>query len=313
MGQSAEELRYEIADTRAELGQTLDAIGDRVSPGRMIERRKNRFVLGMRSAKDRIMGTATDAGNAVTDRAQGVGGGIAETAGSAVDTVRNAPEAARQQAQGNPVMAGAVAFGLGFLAAAFPPSRTEEQPREQAMDKAEPVKRQLMESGQEVAEHLKDSAAEAVEQVKQTATEGAGQVADTAKEASQTTKDAVRDAAETTPGGHEPLTRPHSAAMAVRFGCRSAEPLPSPPTWGGQRRGRTPTAAAGSRGGGSWRSSAGGCSLPRCWRRTWCAISCRGFRCGIWARCWRSGSPRRLLRWRRGEPSCAGRLWVCRC
>ena len=44
MGQSAEELRYEIADTRAELGQTLDAIGDRVSPGRMIERRKNRFV-----------------------------------------------------------------------------------------------------------------------------------------------------------------------------------------------------------------------------------------------------------------------------
>ena len=73
MGQSAEELRYEIADTRAELGQTLDAIGDRVSPGRMIERRKNRFVVGMRSAKDRIMGTASDAGTAVTDRVQGVG------------------------------------------------------------------------------------------------------------------------------------------------------------------------------------------------------------------------------------------------
>ena len=199
MGQSAEELRYEIADTRAELGQTLDAIGDRVSPGRMIERRKNRFVVGMRSAKDRMMGTATDAGHAVTEGAQGVGEGIADTAGSAVDTVRSAPQAARQQAQGNPVMAGAVAFGLGFLvAAAFPPSRTEEQLAEQAMDKAEPVKRQLMESGQEVAEHLKDSAAEAAEQVKQAATEGAGQVADTAKEASQTTKDAVRDAAETT-------------------------------------------------------------------------------------------------------------------
>ena len=75
MGQSAEELRYEIADTRAELGQTLDAIGDRVSPGRMIERRKNRFVVGMRSAKDRIMGTASDAGHAVTDGVQGVGEG----------------------------------------------------------------------------------------------------------------------------------------------------------------------------------------------------------------------------------------------
>ena len=314
MGQSAEELRYEIADTRAELGQTLDAIGDRVSPGRMIERRKNRFVLGMRSAKDRIMGTATDAGNAVTDRAQGVGGGIAETAGSAVDTVRNAPEAARQQAQGNPVMAGAVAFGLGFLvAAAFPPSRTEEQLAEQAMDKAEPVKRQLMESGQEVAEHLKDSAAEAVEQVKQTATEGAGQVADTAKEASQTTKDAVRDAAETTPGGHEPLTRPHSAAMAVRFGCRSAEPLPSPPTWGGQRRGRTSTRGRGL--SGRWLVAIVGWGLfvaallaahlvrdqlpwvPMWYLGTLLAIGvAAGGCCGGVA----------------GEPR-AGRLWVCRC
>ena len=33
MGQSAEELRQEIAGTRADLGDTLDAIGDRVSPG----------------------------------------------------------------------------------------------------------------------------------------------------------------------------------------------------------------------------------------------------------------------------------------
>jgi len=206
MGQSAEELRYEIADTRAELGQTLDAIGDRVSPGRMIERRKNRFVVGMRSAKDRIMGTASDASHAVTDRVQGVGDGITDTAGSAVETVRGAPEAARQQAQGNPMMVGAVAFGIGFLvAAAFPPSRTEEQLAEQAMEKAEPVKQQLMESGQEVAEHLKESATEAVGQVKQTATESAGQVADTAKEATQATKDAVRDAADHSPGGHEPV------------------------------------------------------------------------------------------------------------
>ena len=83
----------------------------------MIERRKNRFVVGMRSAKDRTMGTGSDASHAVTDRVQGVGEGIADTAGSAVDTVRSAPEAARQQAQGNPMMAGAVAFGLGFLVA----------------------------------------------------------------------------------------------------------------------------------------------------------------------------------------------------
>ena len=41
MGQSADELRHDIEATRGQLGETLDAIGDRVSPGRMIERRKN--------------------------------------------------------------------------------------------------------------------------------------------------------------------------------------------------------------------------------------------------------------------------------
>ena len=85
------------------------------------------------------------------------------------------------------MMAGAVAFGVGFLvAAAFPPSRAEEQLAEQAMDKAEPLKQQLMESGQEVAEHLKESATEAVEPGQADGDGGAGQVADTAKEAAQT-------------------------------------------------------------------------------------------------------------------------------
>ena len=43
MGQDAEELRREIEASRAEMSNTLDAIGDRVSPGRVIERRKNRM------------------------------------------------------------------------------------------------------------------------------------------------------------------------------------------------------------------------------------------------------------------------------
>ena len=42
MGQTAEQLKEQIAGTRDDLSETLDAIGDRVSPGRVIERRKNR-------------------------------------------------------------------------------------------------------------------------------------------------------------------------------------------------------------------------------------------------------------------------------
>ena len=47
MGQSPEELKQDVESTRADLSDTLDAIGDRVSPGRMIERRKNRMRQGL--------------------------------------------------------------------------------------------------------------------------------------------------------------------------------------------------------------------------------------------------------------------------
>ena len=42
MGQSTEELKRDIEHTRADMSGTLDAIEDRVSPSRMIQRRKNR-------------------------------------------------------------------------------------------------------------------------------------------------------------------------------------------------------------------------------------------------------------------------------
>ena len=73
MGQTTEELRQQIADTRGDLTDTLDAIGDRVSPGRVIERRKNRMTAGVRSTLDRLMGTAHDAADAVRDTPGSVG------------------------------------------------------------------------------------------------------------------------------------------------------------------------------------------------------------------------------------------------
>lgn len=187
MGQSAEELRHEIAGTRAELGDTLDAIGDRVSPGRVIERRKNRMANSARSAKDWIFGTASDASSVVGDKA-----------GSAVDTVRSAPDAARGQAQGNPLLAGAVAFGVGFaVASIFPASQVEEQAAAKALDKAEPLKQELSDAGREVADNLKDAATDAAHQVKSTVTEGGQEVAAAAKDAAQTSKDATREAVAT--------------------------------------------------------------------------------------------------------------------
>jgi ElaB/YqjD/DUF883 family membrane-anchored ribosome-binding protein len=200
MGQSAEELRREIEDTRHDLGQTLDAIGDRVSPGRIVERRKNRVMNGLHSVRDRVMGTAADTGAA-----------IGETAGGAVDTLKATPDVVAGQTQGNPMAAGAVAFGVGvLLASIFPASAKEKQAAEELMDRVQPLTDELKQAGQEMAEHLKEPAREAVEQVKQVAAEGQQAVTDTVKEVADTSKQSAREAtdavrAEATDGGHDEL------------------------------------------------------------------------------------------------------------
>jgi hypothetical protein len=100
MGQSPEELKDNIETTRGELGETLDAIGDRVSPGRVIERRKNRVRAGVMGLRDQVMGTA-----------QGTVDSAKERLKSTVETVRDTPEAGLQQTPGHPMVAGALAFG----------------------------------------------------------------------------------------------------------------------------------------------------------------------------------------------------------
>jgi len=174
-------VRREIEDTRNELGNTIDAIGDRVIPGRVIERRKNQMNQGVRSVMDRVMGKAHDARQAVGD------------AGS---SVTDAPGAVLTQAQGAPMVAGALAFAAGFLvAAAFPPSQAEKDVvNEKLADKVEPVKQQLSQVGQEMADHLKEPATDAVQSVKSAAQEGAQQVASTAKDAAQQTSGEVQGA-----------------------------------------------------------------------------------------------------------------------
>jgi Protein of unknown function (DUF3618) len=61
VGQSTEELKREIAETRNELGTTVDAISDRVSPSRVVEPRKQKFAAGWTAARESIMGSATEA------------------------------------------------------------------------------------------------------------------------------------------------------------------------------------------------------------------------------------------------------------
>ena len=173
MGQNPEALRDEIAGTRQDMSDTLEAIGDHVSPGRIIERRKNRLANSAQHLRERVMGSANDTASSISD-----------ATGSVVDSARQAPQAVAERTQGSPLAMGAVAFGLGFVAAAvFPASRPEKEATGQLLAKAEPLKDELKNVGQDVVDTLKEPAREAVATVKDTATSGAEQVKASAHDA----------------------------------------------------------------------------------------------------------------------------------
>ena len=173
MGQSPEALRDEIAGTRQDMSDTLEAIGDHVSPGRVIERRKNRIGNSVHQLRERVMGSAGDTASSITD-----------TTDSIAESARQAPQAVADRTQGSPLVMGAVAFGIGFVAAAaFPASRREKEATGQLMAKAEPLAQELKSAGQDVVDHLKEPAREAVESVKDTAASGAEQVKTAAQDA----------------------------------------------------------------------------------------------------------------------------------
>ena len=140
MGKSAEELRAEAAYQREQLSETVDAIGDRVSPGRIMERRTNRVKDGLGRARESVIGRADSTSHSLA----GTAGGLGSTASDAGSAVAGLPSTAAHgmtsTAQGNPLMAGAVAFGAGLLVAAiFPGTKAEGKAATKLKDAAQPL------------------------------------------------------------------------------------------------------------------------------------------------------------------------------
>jgi Protein of unknown function (DUF3618) len=169
MDEATEVLKHDIADTRSAMSDTLEAIGDRVSPSRIMERRRNRVVVWFNGAKDRVMGTADDLTSRVGDRAQQLG----NAPGSVVRSVKS-------ETKGTPLVAGSIAFGIGVLIGSMaPPSRAEQRLGEQARQAAEPLTGELQNAGREMVDHLREPVREAVDTVKESAQESAQHLRDT--------------------------------------------------------------------------------------------------------------------------------------
>ena len=209
MGEESDQLRREIEQTRRELGTDVDALGDKVSPRRVMERRVDRTKNAIGGVKERIMGTTSDASSSaggaisgaassVQDRMSGAASGVQHAASSVGDTATDTAYRARRQAQGNPLAAGLIAFGLGWLVSSLlPPSEKERQLAHQVKDQAQPavqaVGQQAGQALSEMKDNLQQPAQEAVESVKQTAADAAGTVKDEARSAAGDVKDQAQD------------------------------------------------------------------------------------------------------------------------
>ena len=216
-----DEIRRQIERTQAALSTDVDALTDKVSPSRIAQRRVDRVRDTATRLKDKVMGgdsTGTHgSGPSVSDRAQHLAGSAADTisgtaqsaastvsatAAQAAGTVQEAPQAVVRQTRGNPLAAGLIAFGAGWLVSSLiPASRREQELAEQAKDRAtefgQPVVEAAKQAATEMKDNLQEPAQQAVESVRATAEHAGRTVTEEGRSAAQDVQDRAQDAAGT--------------------------------------------------------------------------------------------------------------------
>ena len=181
-------LRREIEYTQHNLSSDVDLLAEKVTPRRIAQRRVNRIRGAMGSARDRVMGTTSDVMGSASDAASTTQDRASSVMTDAKEKVAEAPQAVRRGTEGNPIAAGLIAFGAGWLLSTLAPaSKTEQKLAEQTADFArehrQVVTEQVGQVADQVKENIREPAREAVESVKSTAADAASTVKDEARSA----------------------------------------------------------------------------------------------------------------------------------
>jgi hypothetical protein len=211
-------IRRQIEDTRRELSYDVDALNEKVNPARVVDRRVTAAKGRMTNLKEKVMGSAHETTSQAQGLASNAAGSVQGAASSAADSVSNAastavgavqqaPDTVIRQAQGNPLAAGLIAFGVGWLVSSLlPASEKEKQLAQQAESAVKEHKDTLLEpakqAAQEIGDQLKPAAQQAVDSVKTTAQDAATTVTEEGKSAAadvqgqaQQSKDTVQSQA----------------------------------------------------------------------------------------------------------------------
>jgi ElaB/YqjD/DUF883 family membrane-anchored ribosome-binding protein len=206
--QQPEDLRRDIARTRADMDQTLAQIEDRVSPSRIKERQVDRLRGGWERTREKVMGSPDDGpgvgdragqvGDQMSERASEMGDRASEAAHQAAEQARQAPDRVEELTRGNPLAAGIIAFGLGALVGGLAPSSGPERKIADGLRQEfeEPVRNELQRAGEDVKQDLQEHAQQAVEETRQTAQQAADRTVEDARGRAEEVRDEAERAAE---------------------------------------------------------------------------------------------------------------------
>jgi uncharacterized protein YoxC len=181
MGQEPSEIRQQIAQTREEMGDTIDALGYKADvPAR---------------AKDKVTGTVDRARESVAGTMDSLKGAVSGTAGSVKDMTPDRRHVAGKAhkavgvAQKNPMGLAIGSVAAGFLVGMMLPSTQVEDDRIGTI--ADDVKEHVADVGQEAVAHGKQVAKEVAQSAVETAGESATQHAEDLRDSAQEHVEAV--------------------------------------------------------------------------------------------------------------------------
>ena len=186
MGQDPDAIRQDIEQTRAEMTETVDAIGYKVDvPARAreaesdkVDAARSRVGQVTSRAREAVAGTTSQVGDATPSRGQ----------------VKQQARRAAGLAQENPLGLAIGAVAVGFLAGLAVPSTRVEDERlgpvaDQVKEKAGDTGQEALQRGQQVA---REAASSAAETVRQRGRQEGQELADSARQSAQEVGDEVR-------------------------------------------------------------------------------------------------------------------------
>lgn len=200
-------IREDIERTRREMAGTIDAVEERVSPARIVERRRSQLRRRLDALRANVMGVegdvrsrgATDGPGADGPSSRSATDRAGDVAGEAADRVQAAPERARARTRGNPMAAGMIAFGLGALiGSALPSSDAEQELAERGARRVDVdrLKQEGQRLVQDVREPVEAEARRGADEVRSTARDEAGDLQDEARTSGERLRDDAQQARE---------------------------------------------------------------------------------------------------------------------